>query len=254
MNRRQYFLFLLLVFVTVVMLSVVWEFWVEEQIPVDMLIVNRHESSDENWRYVSSVAVFVLISLIFPALAGRRLIEHHERLIDRMQRMAEDDYLTGLYNRRKGQELLDYEFNRSRRYDSRFSVIMLDIDYFKQTNDEFGHSTGDQVLKGIAMLLRDDVRVADMVTRWGGEEFLIICPETDLEGAAQLAEKLRRRIEQYEFPVCGHKTVSFGVAAYEKADATVERLVARADDALYEAKNSGRNRVDVAYGSSLATG
>jgi diguanylate cyclase (GGDEF)-like protein len=160
-----------------------------------------------------------------------------------LQRVASTDMLTGLHNRRKLDEVLGYEVERVHRYGGGLAVILLDIDHFKQTNDSYGHPAGDRVLAAVATILRSGARSIDSVGRWGGEEFMVICPQTELDGACALAEMLRLRIAAAEFPEVGRKTCSFGVAALGR-DETLPGLVARADAALYRAKQGGRNAVE----------
>ncbi len=120
--------------------------------------------------------------------------------------------------------------------------MILDLDHFKEINDSYGHPVGDMVLKEIAGILKNNVRGCDTAGRWGGEEFLIVLPQTDLYNAMAAAEKIRSVMEETEFSVAGHVTCSFGVASVRKDD-DQDKLLSRADKALYEAKNSGRNRV-----------
>jgi len=153
------------------------------------------------------------------------------------------DALTGLNNRMKLDEVLENEVNRAQRYQSTFSIIMLDIDYFKKVNDTYGHLVGDEVLKKVADLLKRTFRKTDVPGRWGGEEFLILLPQQDRIRACMIAERLRAAIEASEFPDVGTITSSFGVTEHASED-TVENLIKRADDALYRAKELGRNRVE----------
>ncbi len=152
------------------------------------------------------------------------------------------DKLTALFNRVKLDRVLTAELARAHRYGSALSVVMLDIDHFKVVNDPFGHNIGDDVLVDIADTLRVSVRNSDTVGRWGGEEFLVILPSTDLEQAGAVAEKVRGRVADLKLPTVGQVTVSLGVAEYQAGD-TEQQLVARADIALYAAKEGGRNRV-----------
>jgi diguanylate cyclase (GGDEF)-like protein/PAS domain S-box-containing protein len=154
------------------------------------------------------------------------------------------DQLTGLHNRRKLDEAMAQEVTRSRRYGTPLAVVLGDVDKFKAVNDAFGHQVGDQVLVAFAAILRQGVREADAVGRWGGEEFMVICPHTDMAGASALAESLRQRVAQHVFPGVGQKTCSFGVAQLTEQE-TALTLVARADAALYRAKHAGRDRVEV---------
>ena|GEM_PF-1340071 len=152
------------------------------------------------------------------------------------------DPLTQLYNRTKLDEIFENEMARSRRYTSALGIIILDIDYFKRINDTFGHQRGDQVLIEFSRLLKDNIRQVDTVGRWGGEEFVIICPEAKLEQTLKLAEKLRLTVETYQFGEVGNQTASFGITAFREGDNS-NSLLARADRALYNAKEQGRNRV-----------
>lgn len=161
-----------------------------------------------------------------------------------LETLSISDRLTGLYNRLKLDQVLEEELARNKRGSSGFSVILLDVDHFKSVNDTFGHQVGDQVLIAIAKILKEGIREVDVVGRWGGEEFLIVCRETDQDGARVLAEKLRAAIAACSFPVVGTKTSSFGVAALRPQE-TVDALIARADSALYRAKDGGRNCVEV---------
>lgn len=159
-----------------------------------------------------------------------------------LERLSVTDRLTGLYNRLLLDKVLDDEFNRNQRYASTFSLVLLDIDKFKSVNDTHGHPVGDLVLMNIAQVLREGTRDVDIVGRWGGEEFLVVCRDTALDGAASLAEKLRHMIAEHDFPVIGSRTASFGVTVIKLGD-TIASLIARADKALYQAKEDGRNRV-----------
>ena len=158
------------------------------------------------------------------------------------QHDAHTDHLTGLNNRSKFEKEIKKEIYRAERYKKDFSIIMVDIDHFKDVNDNFGHEVGDSVLKEFAVLLAQNIRHSDMISRWGGEEFIILCPNTDSQSAAVLAEKLRDKAEEFIFKVIGHKTASFGVAQFSKEN-DAKKLFLEVDQALYEAKKQGRNRV-----------
>ena len=165
-----------------------------------------------------------------------------------MQRQAVTDELTGLFNHRRFQEVIAVEVERARRYGQEMGLIMLDIDNFKQVNDTYGHLQGDMVLGEVARVLRQSSREIDEPARYGGEEMAVALPQTDLEGAYQFAERVRRRIEALELPLLTGKgalkvTASFGVASLVSAGtADKDALVAAADGALYEAKRAGKNR------------
>jgi diguanylate cyclase (GGDEF)-like protein len=152
------------------------------------------------------------------------------------------DTLTGLYNRNKLDALLVKESKLVQRGSPTFSVILLDIDHFKLINDKHGHLMGDQVLRQFARSIKRNVRETDLVGRWGGEEFMVICANTSLIGAETLAEMLRATIERSTYPEHIHVTSSFGVAEYAPGE-SLDELIKRADDCLYLAKDSGRNCV-----------
>ena len=162
--------------------------------------------------------------------------------------------LTQLYNRLKLDEALVNETNRARRYKHDFSVVILDIDHFKTINDTYGHQSGDAALIQVAEILKQCARETDIVGRWGGEEFLIILPETPAAKAYAFAEKLRHLISSCALPTVGHLTASIGVAHFNPETDTPTNLLERADKALYEAKHSGRNKVVFLAGNENTTG
>jgi diguanylate cyclase (GGDEF)-like protein len=168
--------------------------------------------------------------------------EYHAKLFD----FAARDALTGMYNKRFIVNELENYCRIARRSQRAFSVILLDIDDFKQINDRFGHLAGDEYLKRLAGLIRDTLRDQDIAGRIGGEEFLIVLPETAIEGAMQLAVRLRMNVEGFVLTVQGQDvrtTISAGVCQYQRGMKDVKELLDLADQALYEAKRSEKNRV-----------
>lgn len=159
-----------------------------------------------------------------------------------LEKLANTDTLTKLSNRSRINDELLYQYNDFIKSNNFFSIIMLDIDYFKSVNDTYGHQVGDSVLSEIATILQQNTKGADVVGRWGDEEFLIICNKTNIEGAYKLANNIRTKIESYDFSIIGHKTVSLGVAQIEEG-IDIKMLVNNVDLALYRAKESGRNKV-----------
>ncbi|MCG8484139.1 MAG: GGDEF domain-containing protein, partial [Clostridia bacterium] len=155
------------------------------------------------------------------------------------------DPLTGIFNRRKLNDVLKIACHEALEKKLTFSIILLDIDKFKSINDKYGHKTGDIVLKEIGKIFIKNINWPYVVGRWGGEEFMIVCPCTDLGEAMQLSEKIRMSIEIHNFLPVGTTTASFGVSSYSKGD-SIEDVIQRADEALYRAKNRGRNRVETA--------
>jgi diguanylate cyclase (GGDEF)-like protein len=242
MTRKHFNLVLLATLISVVLLSSAWEFVFEDLVGEAIDEVHQPETLWTQLEYVISITIFVAMSLVIPAMVGYRLIDNQQRLTSEIKRLSEEDYLTKLNNRRKIHEILENEISRSKRYNSSFAVILLDVDNFKTTNDSFGHNSGDKVLIQFSGIITGTIRDSDMASRWGGEEFLIFCPHTNADGAFSLAEKLRNNIEKQEFDDVGYKTASFGVAQVEHGD-TVQSLIQRADEALYSAKHSGKNMV-----------
>ena len=161
---------------------------------------------------------------------------------NQLEILSNTDKLTGIHNRLKLDDILEYEKKLFDRFGRPLSIIMFDLDNFKAVNDNYGHKIGDDTLKLITKIILTCKRETDAFGRWGGEEFLVICHETDIDGATALAEKFRQAVEQYEFPHFISLTVSFGVAQFEKYE-TIVKVFDKADKALYEAKKAGRNRV-----------
>ena len=170
------------------------------------------------------------------------------RLFDETQRLATTDSLTGLYNRRRFMEIARVEFERARRYKRYLSAMMFDIDRFKAINDAYGHPAGDEVLRAIAKLCREEVREADPIGRYGGEEFVGLFVEAGAEIAQKVAERLRKAVEKLVIPIGEHNlqvTISVGIAEQNPFTPDLESLLARADQAMYIAKHRGRNCVAV---------
>jgi diguanylate cyclase (GGDEF)-like protein len=245
MSLRTFYFAILAVLTTIAALSLAWEFWLED--PVLPMLGFAHEAEDEaeRWEFVVTSVVFTAIALIGPTLMGTRMICRDRALQEEVMRLSQEDHLTGLLNRRRITQLLDNEFRRARRYDSTFSIILMDIDDFKAVNDRFGHQAGDMVLKKIADVIRKGLRATDLIGRWGGEEFLILSPETDVAGGISLAEKMRTLLEAADFDEIGGMTASFGVAAFNQG-CDVEAIIGLANAGLYAAKNGGKNRIEVA--------
>lgn len=172
----------------------------------------------------------------------RTLTDELETVNNELLKQSITDRLTGLYNRTELDKVLLKEYERACRYNSFLSIILIDIDNFKNVNDTFGHMVGDNVLVELSDILRHQVRSCDIVGRWGGEEFLVILPHTNCETARAVAEKARTIIESHPINGAGHQTASFGVADIQPDD-SIRNMLNRADMALYNAKNAGKNRV-----------
>ena len=177
----------------------------------------------------------LLIKLEF---ARNQLKEKNKEL----KHIARTDKLTELYNRVKLDDALIKELSRANRYNHPLGIILIDIDNFKQVNDTYGHLVGDMVLIDLAKILKEYTRDIDIAGRWGGEEFMIICPETNIKGVNKLAHLLKEKIETYNFPEVRNITASFGISQFRIKDSP-DDLILKADEALYKAKNAGRNCV-----------
>ena len=206
--------------------------------------------------------IALISSVARRAVEKIRLIEENKSLLEKLKRKNEElefvnltlkeltirDGLTGLYNHRHFQETLGAEILRSKRYASTFSLVFLDVDFFKQYNDTHGHLHGDAVLVALSKLLIAGLRKSDVAVRYGGEEFVLLLPETSKENAFALAGTIREKIAAHPFPgretqPQGKVTVSMGIAAFPEDGSDSSTLLHRADEALYQAKNGGRNRV-----------
>lgn len=185
----------------------------------------------------------ILKRAMFYAVERKKLEIALKQTRDLFERQARIDYLTGIYNRLMFSELLEAELQRARRYGSDLSLIMFDLDHFKKVNDTYGHNIGDHVLKEVAQLTSDSIRAHDILTRWGGEEFMVLIPKTDQNQAGILAEKLRRLFEAHDFGNGLQVTASFGVTQFRAGD-HADIFTARSDKAMYLAKQKGRNRIE----------
>ncbi len=158
-------------------------------------------------------------------------------------KMSTIDFLTQLLNRNKMVDLLSQEYDKTKRHNSTYTVMMFDIDYFKSINDDYGHAVGDNYLIEFSRLIHRNVRTSDSLARWGGEEFILLLPNTDEESSILLAEKLRRLVEKYRFSSPKNITVSIGISQVHLDDNSQEDAIERADIALYHSKENGRNQV-----------
>jgi len=183
--------------------------------------------------------------------AGAIKNAHH---FEHAEQLAYLDGLTGIYNRRYFEQQINSEIERAARYDGRLAIIMIDIDNFKRLNDEFGHLLGDEVLRQVSTVFKQQLRKVDAVCRYGGEEFAVLMPQTSGGNALEVAEKLRRMVESFRFPGVPVKvTISAGVAEFPSNGRTRDELVAAADAALYASKESGRNRISPASAARKTT-
>ena len=205
----------------------------------------------ESFQWFGMVIVLISVSFIGGNISSirRQLSINRKKLqssLTVIREMAIHDDLTGFYNRHHLMDLIDSENNRSDRTGSVYSLVMMDIDKFKNINDTYGHQIGDQVLRTFAAVIRGILRKTDFCGRYGGEEFLVVLTQTDIKAAKVFAERIRDCVENSFFPCLGHDsrvTVSIGLTEYRTNEKT-EKTISRADELLYKAKNGGRNRVE----------
>jgi two-component system chemotaxis response regulator CheY len=176
---------------------------------------------------------------------AKRILRVHDelaRMNAQLRHLATTDELTGVKNRRRFLEDLHWQFSLTKRKGVSLSLILLDVDHFKQYNDAYGHLAGDHILRLLAAILRDQIRPHDIIARYGGEEFIVLLPDTDADDAASIAERLRAAVHHHHWPRSS-VTISCGVASYHPRIHNPEQLIDQADRALYHSKNLGRNRV-----------
>jgi polar amino acid transport system substrate-binding protein len=197
--------------------------------------------------YVFIWKIAIIVAVFFSGVGAFIIYRYYllNQLNQKLMAMANTDALTQCANRKKLNEELDAAAYGLQRYAIPYSLILVDLDDFKQVNDCFGHAVGDEVLKAASLILKENVRQMDTVGRWGGEEFLIVCINTDIHGAKATAAKLHGYIQSYDFPEIGKMTASFGVAQSKEAE-SIKDLFVRIDAALYRAKENGKNRIETA--------
>jgi diguanylate cyclase (GGDEF)-like protein len=209
--------------------------------------VEAHRKNAAYIRVLEAGLLALLALMLLTFVLARPLLRAF-RWTEEQASEARIDSLTGLANRRALEEILAAEISRAQRFQHQLAVVLLDLDRFKEINDSFGHAAGDVMLRTVSRLLNSLARQGDTVARWGGEEFVAVLPETDLDGARRFAERLRRTIEAN--PVGDMRTsASCGVATMLPDD-SVDALLGAADQALYQAKSNGRNRTESVVRSS----
>ena len=184
-----------------------------------------------------SLLLFIISIVYYKILTStsREVINELENKVETITEISETDDMLGIYNRSKFIEVLESEIYRSRRYDHDLSLIMFDLDHFKVINDKYGHHVGDEILIKITEIIENEIREIDLFARYGGDEFMILNPETKLEDAVKLAERLKDKISSTKFTTVNNITLSFGVTKLNDND-DIDSLLKRVDDALYQAK------------------
>jgi diguanylate cyclase (GGDEF)-like protein len=221
--------------------------------PLEVLAAMADELGAGNYHHKVSVPGHDELGVLADSFANlSQRLNARETELEKSTDLANRDFLTGLWNRRYLERRLGEHFSLSRRHGNDLSLIYLDADHFKRINDTYGHASGDEVLQGLAEIMKSQLRKTDFLARVGGEEFVMVCPETNLEGALQVATKLRAKLAEHDFlgPQKIKMTASFGVASLSELapgeDAVV--LMQRADAMAYKSKNSGRDRITSSRG------
>lgn len=187
---------------------------------------------------LDEIALTIAVSSVYISIYTLRRFFDLKKMMD----IAYTDPLMGVVNRRRGTSLIKNEIDKNKRHNNISSVIMFDLDAFKQINDKYGHSKGDYVLQEICSVILKEIRGIDEFIRWGGEEFIVLCPCSNIEQTSKLAERLRAAIAEHDFHGLTAVTASFGVAEIKQGD-ELDSLLSRADQRLYESKNAGKNQV-----------
>lgn len=247
---------LIAIFILLLLFPIIWRFASVIVKPIKQLAKENKKIEKFKFNKVkkvnSKISEIAYLSKSFVRMAksirqNQKNLEHEVReRTKELELLSITDKLTGLVNRVKIDEHIKQEIARFDRYENSFGVIFVDIDHFKIVNDTYGHQVGDEVLVEFANLLEAYTRKTDIVGRWGGEEFIILCIEVQKDTLVEIAQKIRKTIENHDFATIGKKTASFGVTLCKK-DESPEELVDRADRAMYKAKQNGRNRVEVIF-------
>ena len=227
-----------------------WEFYNIEKKWTSLKVVNQI-----NWKIISQISSLILVIVFFLFWNNKQLNKELESKVKsrtadlillnkKLEKMASTDPLTNIYNRRYFFEIAKHQLKLVKREQSTLSVAMIDIDKFKNINDTYGHDIGDKVIQSLAHELTKILRDSDVFTRFGGEEFVILFPHTNLEGALTVAEKIRQIISSSSEVDKVSFTISIGVSEFIKEEESIDNVIKRADTALYKAKKAGRNRVE----------
>jgi polar amino acid transport system substrate-binding protein len=205
----------------------------------------KYEKEDYSWIYKFVLPLLVIIMIFaYFNIEMRKEIKKRKVMERRLERYANKDSLTKVYNRRKIELQLRIETKRAKRFNNDLSVIFFDIDNFKVINDKFGHEAGDYVLIELSQNIFKNLRETDYIGRWGGEEFIIILPETNNKKAFTVASHLKEKISKIDFSITKNVTLSYGITQYIKGD-TIQDMIKRSDEAMYFVKKRGKDNIKI---------
>lgn len=222
----------------------VWSLRRIGELPFIVVVGEPTSTALSNWKHLLYLYLVTGSILCLAILFGTREYVLNLRKALKMQQLATTDYLTGVANRRLFNEIAQRNLSLSSRNGMPLSFIMLDIDHFKRINDRFGHDVGDEVLISLSNLLKKQCRKSDVIARWGGEEFLVLLPDTDVEGALTFSERVAQDMSLVNLPEDHKVTISQGIAVHQAGE-TLEQTLKRTDTALYRAKELGRDRIEL---------
>jgi len=203
-----------------------------------------HSYENQQTEFISH-SMWMIISILLGVVGAILLHQSKKETFKKeleLQKLATIDKLTGLYNRVKLDSILMQELDKAKRYNHTIGILILDIDHFKNVNDTYGHLVGDEILIGISKTIQNNIRSTDYIFRWGGEEFIVICPKMSQNDIIAFAQKIRSQVSKQKFKTVGYKTISIGTTINNTQD-NIDSIIHRADEALYEAKATGRNKV-----------
>jgi diguanylate cyclase (GGDEF)-like protein len=225
-----------------------------KKIPIIFLTTKTDEESIEKAYEIGCVDYVIKPFRLKELLSRIKRELSMQKMVHKLELLSITDSLTGLYNRRYFTEVSKHILDLAKRENKPLSVVMIDIDNFKNINDTYGHQVGDKALVSLSKRLMKCQRKSDIICRYGGEEFVILFPNTSLDGAVSVAEKIRQKIANIKIKSSSEKisfTISLGVSHVDLKDTNIERSLKNADDALYEAKNNGKNKVSIFRGGGV---
>lgn len=220
------------------------DYWLRGEMSTDLLYENIQSISKKIMLSVAvSILIIGLIIILSLKSTAEKVIKNLKKEVEKKTKLSETDSMLGIYNRTKLMTVLSNEIERANRYTNNLSLIIFDIDHFKIINDSFGHQIGDEILKRIVSIAKNNIRLTDTLARYGGDEFVIVCPETSLENVEKLATRIKNAVNNYKCQKGIELSCSFGIAQFRNNKENIDSFIKRADEALYRAKDQGKNKV-----------